>query len=137
MSDVQALYIISAYLQTMDRHSVLLILMFRDNSQQTMITLYQLIGNWIDITSIAFFRVDRTVTQDTVDRTVTLEHSRWDSYIKTQQIGQLHQDTVLGTVTLGHSRLDSYIRTQYIGQLLQDTLDQTVLIGYSRLDGYI
>ena len=49
---------------------------------------------------------------NTVNGTVTFEHSRWDNYITTKYMGQLHEDTVDGTVTLEHSRWDSYIRTQ-------------------------
>ena len=47
---------------------------------------------------------------DTVDRTITLEHSRQD-------------------VTLGHSKWDNYVRIQ--GQFYLDTLDGIVTIGHS------
>ena len=38
---------------------------------------------------------------------ITFEHNRWESYIKTQQMGQLLQNTV-------------------DGQLLQDKVDRTI-----------
>ena len=48
---------------------------------------------------------------------MALEHSRWESYIRTQLMGHLLEDTVDQTVTLGQNRQDSYFRTQSIGQL--------------------
>ena len=40
--------------------------------------------------------VDRELSYDTVDLTVTLRHSRQVSYVMTQQIGLSHMDTVEG-----------------------------------------
>ena len=60
--------------------------------------------------------VNQMVNWNTVVRTVTLAHSRWDNYVRTQLMGKLYQDTldrthqdiVDGTVTTGHIR-DSYV----------------------------
>ena len=38
--------------------------------------------------------VDKELRYDTVDKTVTLRHSRQLRYIMTQQVRPLHQDTV-------------------------------------------
>ena len=73
--------------------------------------------------------------QNTVDGSITLEQTRWESYIRTQWMGELLQNTVY--YTLGHSRQDSYFRTHYMGQLLQNTEDGTVTLGQSRCDDYI
>ena len=43
------------------------------------------------------------VRQDKVDRMITFEHSRWESYNRTQQMKKLHQDTVDETVDLEDS----------------------------------
>ena len=96
-----------------------------------------------------------------------LGHSRWDSYVWTQQIGQLryntvdrmlHQDTVNrqlrydtadGTIILGHSRWmghssqDNYVMTQQMGQLYQDTVDgwdtavRIITLGHRKWDNCI
>ena len=74
--------------------------------------------------------------------------SRWDSYIRTQQMGHLHLDTADGTVTLEHSRWDNYNMgqlhqntvdetvTRWLVQLHQNTVDETVMLEYSRCDSY-
>ena len=57
----------------------------------------------------------------TSSETYTSGYSRWDNYVRTQWIGQLHHEgwdsyehsTSQHTmVTLGHSKWNSYIRTQ-------------------------
>ena len=45
--------------------------------------------------------------QNTLHSRVTLEHSKRDSYLRTQKLGQLYWNTLHWTITLGHIRLDS------------------------------
>ena len=47
-----------------------------------------------------------------------------DNYARTQQNGNLHPDTADGTIMLGHSRWDSYVWTQKIGQLHYNRVDR-------------
>ena len=53
--------------------------------------------------------VDRIITLEHSRQDVTLRHNKWYIYNRTQ--GQLYQDTVDVTVTIGHSRPDNYVRT--------------------------
>ena len=75
----------------------------------------------------------RQLRLDTVDTTITLEHSRqdvtlghskWNIYVRTQ--GQLYQDTLNGIVTMVQSR-------QY-SQLHYDTVDLIITLGHTTQD---
>ena len=67
----------------------------------------------------------------------TLEHSKWDSYVRTQQMRQLRQktddnrNTADETITIEHSRWDSHNRTQQMKQSRQNT-DETVTLEHSK-----
>ena len=119
----------------------------------------ELLKDTIDKT-VTLGQSSQTVAFNTVDKTVMLEYSRWDSYIRTQQIEELYQNRVDWTDTIGHNRQDSYIRTQQLeshentvdwiingrwdnnvriqqlGQLHQDTINQRVILEQIRLDSY-
>ena len=48
---------------------------------------------------------------DTIRHSI-LGHGRWNKCIRTQWLRQLHYDTVDGKITIGHSIWENYIRTQ-------------------------
>ena len=70
--------------------------------------------------------------------TVTLEHSRLDSYIRSQQMGQLYQYTIDRPIYtrilcrqdsyVRHSRQENYIQIQQMKQLQSKTIEKRKLL---------
>ena len=66
---------------------------------------------------------------------VALELSRWKSYVRTQQMGQLRYNTAYGT-DVKHRRWDRHYTTAdetvTLGQLHKNTTDETFVFEESR-----
>ena len=75
---------------------------------------------------------DENITQNTAGGKVTLEHSRWVSYVRTQQMGQM-LNTENGTDIIPQQmrqlRWDSYIKTQQMRHSYLKRAHETVTLG--------